>query len=322
MQRGLSPLSIGGLALGALGLGLAFTEIPQAAAFVALLGLYLAEKGVGKAGSEARLWAVIMAGTLLGAAAAQSLDQWLGLGITMVIWGHYLRGARVTYFGTVGWWWLDLGLALPGLGLCIWGALQASTWMAWVPVAYMFFQMINIFMGTLISVKTLSKARGGYRVEPGRPAPEFSLADQEGFPVSLGGFKGHSHVLLIFVRGDWCPSCHITLRTYARHKEAFQSQNVTLLAIGPDPVGVNQRMVQDLGVRYKMLSDEGQRTAMAYGVQLDDAFAKGMMSDGVPLPASFLVDKSGLVRYTSRPERMGEFLDPRTILPVLQGLAA
>jgi peroxiredoxin len=321
-SRGLSPLSIAGLSLAALGLGLAFTEIPGLALWAGLGGMILAEKGVGKAGSEARAWAVIMAGTLLATAVTQSLNPWLGLGFVLVVWGHLFRSARVTYFGTTGWWWLDAGLALPGLGLMVYGALLAHAWPAWVLVAYAGFHCFNVMMGTIISIKTLTHHRGGYGVEPGHPAPDFNLADQDGFPVSLGNFKGRNHVLLIFVRGDWCPSCHITLRTYARSKERFQEQGVTLLAVGPDPVGVNLRMVQELGVPYKMLSDEGQRTAMAYGVQIGDDFTKSVMAEGIPLPASFLVDKGGTVRYTSRPERAGEFLDPKTIFPVLQALGA
>ena len=42
--------------------------------------------------------------------------------------------------------------------------------------------------------------------------------------------------------------------------------------------------------------------------------------EGIPLPASFLVDKNGIVRYTSRPDRVGEFLDPSKIFPVLEKL--
>jgi hypothetical protein len=41
---------------------------------------------------------------------------------------------------------------------------------------------------------------------------------------------------------------------------------------------------------------------------------------GIPLPASFLLDKDGVVRYVSRPDRIGEFLDPTLIFGVLDQL--
>ena len=71
-----------------------------------------------------------------------------------------------------------------------------------------------------------------------------------------------------------------------------------------------------------MLSDEGQRTAMVYGVQLkeyDNDFAE-KYEEGIPLPASFLIDKTGVVRYVSRPDKVGEFLNPSLIFPIIEEL--
>jgi peroxiredoxin len=39
------------------------------------------------------------------------------------------------------------------------------------------------------------------RVTLDKPAPEFSLPDFSGNPVSLSDFRGHSNVLLVFHRG-------------------------------------------------------------------------------------------------------------------------
>lgn len=39
------------------------------------------------------------------------------------------------------------------------------------------------------------------RVELNAPAPDFSLADYNGQPVSLSQFKGKKNVLLVFNRG-------------------------------------------------------------------------------------------------------------------------
>ena len=110
------------------------------------------------------------------------------------------------------------------------------------------------------------------------------------------------------------------LRTYQRNSERFKEKNVLLLAIGPDPVQVNKQMAMTLGLEFKVLSDEGQRTAMAYSVQLPTEVVGEKYTPGLPLPASFLVDKKGVIRYASRPGRIGEFLDPMTIFPILESL--
>ena len=39
------------------------------------------------------------------------------------------------------------------------------------------------------------------RVSLDQPAPDFTLADYQGEPVSLSQFRGQRHVLLIFNRG-------------------------------------------------------------------------------------------------------------------------
>ncbi|WP_317900146.1 redoxin domain-containing protein [Aurantibacillus circumpalustris] len=168
----------------------------------------------------------------------------------------------------------------------------------------------------------LKEARGGYRVQLGKAANDFELPDQDGNTVKLSDLKDKRHILLIFVRGDWCPGCHMMLRTYEKNNEKFKSKNILVMAIGPDPVGVNRGMVEKLGLDFKVLSDEGQRTAMIYGVQLkeyDNAFAE-KYDEGIPLPASFLIDKSGIVRYVSRPDKVGEFLNPSLIFPIVDQL--
>jgi peroxiredoxin len=154
----------------------------------------------------------------------------------------------------------------------------------------------------------------------GQAAKDFSLPDQDGNIVNLSDFKDQRTVLLIFVRGDWCPMCHMMLRTYDKRKEEFQEKNIMLLAIGPDPVGVNKAMVEKLGVDFKVLSDEGQRTARVYGVQIQEYknnFAP-KQEDGIPLPASFLTDKQQIVRYVSSPARVGEYLNPALVFEALK----
>lgn len=160
-------------------------------------------------------------------------------------------------------------------------------------------------------------------IDVGKEAPDFTLPDQDNVNVTLSSFRNDRDLLLIFVRGDWCPGCHMMLRTYQREREKFQEKNIMVLAIGPDPVGVNLEMVKKLDLDFKVLSDEAQLTAMRYGVQLKEY--EHVMQDfknGIPLPASFLVDRNGIVRYVSRPDKVGEFLNPSLIFPILAKLPA
>lgn len=194
--------------------------------------------------------------------------------------------------------------------------------------AYAFPGPVIVFAGilTLGIVKDkkqlLTYTKSGYRVQKGKPANDFELPDQDGNLTRLSDFKDQRHVLLIFVRGDWCPGCHMMLRTYEKNNDKFKAKDVMVIAIGPDPVGVNRGMVEKLGLDFKVLADEKQKTAMVYGVQLkeyDNDFAE-KYEEGIPLPASFLIDKAGIVRYVSRPDRVGEFLNPALIFPIVDQL--
>ncbi len=146
--------------------------------------------------------------------------------------------------------------------------------------------------------------------------------DQTGAMVRLSDYRGKHPVLLIFVRGDWCPGCHMMLRTYQKHHERFKARGVHVIGIGPDSVEVNRDMVRRIGVGYRLLSDSSQEVSQRYGVVYENPAIEAVVdyAEGIPLPASFLIDVNGIVRYVSRPDRIGEFLDPTLIFSVLDQL--
>jgi len=165
-------------------------------------------------------------------------------------------------------------------------------------------------------------ASKGYTAKIGVIAPDFLLPNQYGNSVKLSDYYGKRHVLLIFVRGDWCPYCHMIMRTYMKESDKFKERNIMLIAIGPDPVGINREMAQKLGLDYEVLSDDKMKVAQEYGIRLPDfeLMSATKHDEGMPLPASFLIDKTGTVVYTSRTEKPGEFLDPRLIFPIVENL--
>jgi thioredoxin-dependent peroxiredoxin len=228
------------------------------------------------------------------------------------------------FFAYTGNTWMEPTFVILALAAHLAGNLTGhSNWATWtLPLPGFMFAFL-ITWGIIKDKKQLSvHTLKGYKVAIGSFAPPFTLPDQSGNEVSLSDFIGKRHLLLIFVRGDWCPGCHMMLRTYQKEKERFASKNIYVMSIGPDPVGVNKEMVERLGLDFSVLADEKQRTAMTYGVQLetyDNQFAE-QYDEGIPLPASFLIDKNGVVRYISRPDKVGEFLNPSLIFPIIEQL--
>jgi PAS domain S-box-containing protein len=237
--------------------------------------------------------------------------------------GSVLRIAFFRVFSYAGHSWFEPLMFVVSLLCYIAGNILFSYgWPGWVFPPFVILFAGVLAWGILKDKKQLKIHSGGYRVQLGKQANEFELPDQNGDLIKLSDFKNKRHLLLIFVRGDWCPGCHMMLRTYEKNNAKFKEKNILVMAIGPDPVGVNRGMVERLGLDFKVLADEGQRTAMTYGVQLkeyDNDFAE-KYEEGIPLPASFLIDKDGIVRYVSRPDKVGEFLNPSLIFPIIDGL--
>jgi peroxiredoxin Q/BCP len=299
---------------------------PVAAAVYCLMAYFSGMKEVSKYTSAFQFVTVCLAALVLGLSLEWPLVYFPALTLSCLFVAAGSLGRMIFFrsFGYTGRTWFEpLMLILALVFFLAANLLHPLGWKGWVfPLPILAFQ--GIFVAGILKdkIQLLGFTKGGYKIAIGAEAPEFSLPDQDGKMVSLSSFRGQRNLILVFVRGDWCPGCHMMLRTYQKEAEKFRSKNIFAVAIGPDPVGVNREMVEKLGLDFRVLSDEKQRTAMIYGVQLDkydNDFAE-KYEEGIPLPASFLVDKQGVVRYVSRPDKVGEFLDPRTIFPIIDNL--
>lgn len=245
-------------------------------------------------------------------------DWWLSVAAALGFLAVNLRvfALRDKIYSTVNWQESTLGIL--GVGIYVTANLiHDNGWQGWVfPAIVIVFGISFSLIGFADRTKVRKLIQKGL-IEVGSPAPDFSLESSEGKKVSLSDYKGVRELLLIFVRGDWCPSCHIMLRMYEKERKKFQDKNIMLFAIGPDPVGVNRAMVEKLGVEFAVLSDETLEVSKKFCLHIQEHASGSGMEAGVPLPASFLIDKQGIVRYTSRANNAGEFLRPDVIFDVL-----
>ncbi|MGZ4118866.1 MAG: peroxiredoxin family protein, partial [Bacteroidia bacterium] len=302
------------------------SELPVIASIYALLAYFCSIKEVATYTSNYQFIVVTASALLLGISVDRSLTTLplLTIGMFFVAAGSTFRIAFFKTFGYTQHSWFEVLMFILAFSCYLIGnILVPGNWKGWAfPPVLLFFQGVLAY-GIIKDKKQLTNfTKGGYKIAIGKEAPDFALPDQDGEIVNLSEFTDKRNLLLIFVRGDWCPGCHMMLRTYERERVRFQEKNILVMAIGPDPVGVNREMVLKLGLDFKVLADDGQRIAMKYGVQLseyDNDFAE-KYEEGIPLPASFLVDKKGIVQYVSRPDKIGEFLDPRTIFPIVDKL--
>ena len=328
MLSRLHPLTTLGLLLALLSPVALAIHQPQVGVLLLFLAYGFALLEFQKYTSNFQFAMILLSGTAMGICLDLLYGHWpwLTIGMALAASATIVRQVFMPWFTYVDKLWVDTSKALVAC-LCYGMAIKGTTftWDLWLLPLLPLLCAVGLTFSYLQDALQMKKhTRSGYRVQIGRPAPDFELPDQAGDPIKLSDYKGKHPVLLIFVRGDWCPGCHMMLRTYERNGSKFLEKGVHVLGIGPDDISVNKDMVERIGVGYRMLSDDKQEVSSQYGVVYSNPLLELSVdyAEGIPLPASFLVDVDGVVRYASRPDRVGEFLHPEMIFNVLKKIPA
>ncbi|MBI5707627.1 MAG: AhpC/TSA family protein [Armatimonadetes bacterium] len=144
------------------------------------------------------------------------------------------------------------------------------------------------------------------------PAPDGKLLTVEGKETTLKAVLGGRPAVLIFYRGSWCPFCMRHLADLATVSGDIKKLGVQLVAISPDlPAGLKAAIEKDK-VDYNLFSDGKAELIRKFGLafKVDDATIERYKGFGVdlekvsgeshhilPVPAVYVVDASGTIRY-------------------------
>ncbi|MFB9683905.1 peroxiredoxin-like family protein [Amycolatopsis plumensis] len=117
--------------------------------------------------------------------------------------------------------------------------------------------------------------------EVGDKIEDFTLPGADGAATSLGELVADGPAVLVFYRGQWCPYCNLTLRTYQQELlPELQERGATLAAISPQkPDGP----APDLA--FPVLSDVGSTVGRSLGLSypVSDAVREAMKTLGTDL---------------------------------------
>jgi peroxiredoxin len=108
-------------------------------------------------------------------------------------------------------------------------------------------------------------------IEPGSPAPDFTLPDQDGNEVSLSDLGGKTSVL-VFYPMDFSPVCTDQLNVYQEVLPQLQERGVELYGVSVDSSFAHKAFQEHLGVTMPLLADfhpKGE-VAKAYGVFIEE----------------------------------------------------
>ena len=126
----------------------------------------------------------------------------------------------------------------------------------------------------------------------GTQAPDFTLNDQNGHPVSLSDFLGKK-VVLYFYPKDNTPGCTRQACAFAGAYNAFRKKGVEVIGISKDSVSSHVKFAEKYDLPFVLLSDPDLTAIKAYGVWQEKKLY-GKVSFGV-VRTTYVIDEKGFV---------------------------
>jgi len=148
----------------------------------------------------------------------------------------------------------------------------------------------------------------------GDKAPDFTLKDQNGSPVTLSDYINKKNVVLVFHPLAFTSVCDVQMPGYNQERQSFNGLNAQVFAISVDSVPAHRAWAEKLGgIDYPMLADFWPHgdVAQKYGVFLDS---------GVSARATFVIDTNGVIRMIEVHE-MGKVPDRQKVIELLKTLS-
>jgi peroxiredoxin Q/BCP len=103
-------------------------------------------------------------------------------------------------------------------------------------------------------------------LQPGDPAPDFSLVGTDGKTYKLSDFKGKSAVVVAWFPKAKTGGCTTECKNIKAEGEKLRAYNVAYFTASVDEPGYNKEFATELGLDYPILSDPTRATAEAYGL--------------------------------------------------------
>lgn len=157
--------------------------------------------------------------------------------------------------------------------------------------------------------------------KPGQRAPSFSLADAtSGKDVRSEDLIALGPVVISFFRGRWCPYCVTELETWRELAPELRRRGANFVAVSPQSERHSGFMIDQYALRFPVLTDPGAVVAEQFGVAFSISKVQRLYYQSIlinipfnnvglsyhnateaswrlPLPATFLVGRDGLVKF-------------------------
>lgn len=167
----------------------------------------------------------------------------------------------------------------------------------------------------------------------GTRAPAFELPDQNGKLVSSTELLSHGRLVLMFIRGRWCPFCVGQVEAMNAIADEIKAAGAALVAISPQTQKQAFFMHDQHKLRFPLLVDTHNAVARQFGLvyrvsaEQQEIYTRTFVNlpfvngdDGweLPIPATYVIDRDSTIVFSSANEDYTERPEPLEILGLLE----
>jgi peroxiredoxin len=175
--------------------------------------------------------------------------------------------------------------------------------------------------------------RAGVGLAVGAKAPEAELRTAGNEVVALSSLYKDGPVVVVFIRGGWCPYCTGSLAGWEKKMDDLKAAGASLVVITPEKPDRHEAMTQKHSLHMRVLSDAKMEAARGFGLlfTMDDTTRKTYEGYGIdlaarnttgtwelPHPGTFVIDRAGVVRYAFAREDYKERAEPAEVMEAVR----
>jgi peroxiredoxin len=161
----------------------------------------------------------------------------------------------------------------------------------------------------------------------------FALPDSRGRYVSSLDLLERGPLVLSFYRGGWCPYCVTEMTAWAEAAPAVRSLGASFMAVTGETGGEAEALRRKLDIDGEILVDVDHGLALELGlvVHVTDEVRKAYLDFGldlskrygsdawfIPVPATYVIDRQGVVRFAEADVDFRHRAEPEAVLSVLR----
>ncbi|MCU1539870.1 MAG: thioredoxin-dependent thiol peroxidase [Arthrobacter sp.] len=131
------------------------------------------------------------------------------------------------------------------------------------------------------------------KLQPGTPAPDFTLPDAQGRSVSLADYRG-KNIIVYFYPQAATPGCTTEACDFRDSLSSLQGSDYEVIGISPDAPAALAEFTGDFALTFPLLADEDHAVALAYGAW-GEKLVNGEITEGI-VRSTVVLDPEGNVK--------------------------